>query len=367
MFKLRKNVIPDDQLDGFREFISMGNARRTRAVLAILALIQALQLILYLVQPGSLMHDPGLMLLKVIIIVLSISFWELLLLLENGNFFLKKYSEVVIAGVVLITMIWSVANTFKAQSITSDISIYLLVIFATAAVVRMKPLTSALIFGVVYILFAVGIPNYQLNPTYQTSHIMNGLILNIAALLIASMMYRFSLEEYMDKQSISQKNKTLLHMASHDGLTGLYNHQAINELLEAAVSVLYEGSEQLSIMLIDLDYFKELNDTYGHKTGDAILKKMSEKIQRNTRSMDMAGRYGGDEFLIILPGSGVENTKEIAMRLLNEIRSLEYNDIKLSFSCGIAGWNHETADQLIEKADKVLYRVKNSGRNNISA
>ena len=367
MLKMCINIIPPEHRIGFVQFNSIQNAIRARTVLLVLALMQLLQLALYMTNREGILNTSGLILLKVIIIVGSVIFWFILSLLSKGNTILKKHGEPIITIIVFMTLIWSLANTFKAQSITSDISVYLLVLFAISAVVRLRPWIAVVIYGINYIIFFIGIPYYQSNPTYRTSHIMNGLILNIVAFLITYMMFRYSLKEYLDRQSISIKNKVLLDMARHDGLTELYNHQTIHELLEMNILNSQETSEPLSVMLIDLDHFKELNDTFGHKTGDTILKQISTSILKNISSKDMAGRYGGDEFMVILPGSSVDNTREIAMRLLNEIRMLEYNGINLSFSCGIAAWHHESADQLVEKADKVLYRVKNGGRNNVSA
>lgn len=306
MFKMQKNLLPVELRAGFRESGNKDNARRIRTVLIVLILMQAVQLFFYILDTKSLLHDNVLMLLKLIIIILSLVFCVVLSLLIKGHPILKRFSEAVITGIVFITLVWSVANTLKAQSITSDISIYLLVMFAIATVVRMRPVIAALVYGINYIFLAVGIHYFQTNAAYAQSHIINGLILNVVAYVITYMMFKYSVEEYVDKQNINDTNKNLLYMAQHDGLTELYNFQAINEFLENSIAKLLGKPGSLSLMLIDLDNFKDLNDTFGHRTGDAVLKKMSEKILKNIRSVDMAGRYGGDEFMIILPGVNTE-------------------------------------------------------------
>jgi diguanylate cyclase (GGDEF)-like protein len=367
MIKNLTEQIPKEDRKTFYQAISAESSSRVCSVLLALASLQAVQMVIYISGKGSILHDRELILLKVFIILFSVISYAELKILNKSNPRARGLMEPSLVGIVFVIMLWAVINTFKAQSITSDISIYILVLVAVAAVVRMRPWMTALLFGTALAVFLFGIRHFQSKPEYLTSHIMNGLILNIIAFLISFMMFRYSIIEYLDKQRSNEKNSELLYLARHDGLTSLYNHLAIYELLESAISQARIKPEPLSIMLIDLDRFKQVNDIYGHKTGDDVLRKVSECILKNIRQNDIAGRYGGDEFLIILPGSNINYTKEIAIRLLDEIRQLNFEGIGLSFSCGIAKWEGDTAEQLVDKADKVLYRVKSEGRNNVYA
>lgn len=359
--------IPIQHRGAFLLNIHLESLSRVRSVLIILALFQAIQALIYVMNTKSILHDPFLIYLKLFIVLFSLLSYFLLYYFQKHSTRYERVTEAVLCTIVSITLLWSVINTFKAQSITSDISIYLLVLFAVAAVIRIRPWITAIIFGGNYTVFLIGMPNFQTNRDYLISHIMNGLILNVIAYLISRMMYAYSLNDYIDKQDIGKKNVELLHMARHDGLTSLYNHQAIHEMLEASIIWAKESSRELSVLLIDLDYFKEINDVLGHRAGDNALRLIAERILCNIRQGDIAGRYGGDEFLVILPGSDLGRAKGIASRLLNDIRELKYEGIQLSFSCGIALWHGQRADQLIDEADKALYRVKNDGRNNIYA
>ena len=359
--------IPAEDRKAFIRTIFTESFARGRIVVMALALLQTVQVLIYISKKDSILYDKELILIKLFIIVFCILSFIGFTLINRENSRIKPFAEPIMMVDIFIIICWSIVNTFKAQSITSDISIYILVLFTIAAIVRFRPWLAIAVFGISYLIFLIGIPRFQLNREYLTSHIMNGLILNIIAYLISYMMYCYSFAEFQDRQKVNIKNAELLHLSRHDGLTSLYNHLTIYELLECAISQAGESLEALSIMLIDLDHFKELNDIYGHRAGDTILREVSKSIVSNIRQNDMAGRYGGDEFLIILPGSSTNNTKEIAFQLLNEIRQLDFNGMTLSFSCGIAQWNGETAEQFVDKADKVLYRVKSDGRNNVYA
>ena len=152
-----------------------------------------------------------------------------------------------------------------------------------------------------------------------------------------------------------------------DAMTGLFNHNHIVDRLTEEINRVTRSGAPLSIMIMDVDHFKNINDTYGHITGDRVIKQVSQAIKTNSRSIDLIGRYGGDEMLIVLP----ETTAEIAMvsgnRLLDKVRSLEFDrQFTVTCSAGIAQFeNGDTVDNLIEKADQSLYQAKQEGRNKV--
>ncbi|MCB9799625.1 MAG: diguanylate cyclase [Candidatus Omnitrophica bacterium] len=157
-----------------------------------------------------------------------------------------------------------------------------------------------------------------------------------------------------------------------DDLTGLYNHGHI--LLELAKEV--ERSERyhrpLAAMMIDIDNFKQVNDTYGHLTGDRVLKTYASVIRKSIRRVDIAGRFGGDEFLVILPESTDTIAALVARRILENVqlynKDVFGDTVEVTASIGLLAKNpsnQEGADQFIEKIDQVLYRAKQAGKNRI--
>lgn len=169
--------------------------------------------------------------------------------------------------------------------------------------------------------------------------------------------------EYVKKYA-----ERLGEMAKTDGLTTLFNHTYLYQRLEDEISKAARYQQNLSLIMVDIDFFKVFNDTYGHPVGDVILEQFAALLKANIRSSDIAGRYGGEEFLIICPGTDLEGTLVITekLRLLVEnARFGEDKSIIMTISCGIATWNGENSRETIEMADQALYSAKKAGRNRI--
>lgn len=157
-------------------------------------------------------------------------------------------------------------------------------------------------------------------------------------------------------------------LATHDELTGAYNRRYIMDALDREVAEVLRGSTPFSVCLIDIDFFKRVNDTYGHAAGDHVLSRFAELAQREMRSCDYFARYGGEEFLIVLVNTTANAALTCAERIRNDIGStcIDFNGQALSvtFSAGIAEYIvGENVRYTIERADKALYNAKNSGRN----
>lgn len=158
-------------------------------------------------------------------------------------------------------------------------------------------------------------------------------------------------------------------MAITDGLTGLFNHRYFQERLSSEFSRLGRLSMDLSILLIDIDYFKKINDTYGHPVGDEVLKAVAATIRKTIRDIDIPARYGGEEFALLLPGTDSDGAVKMAERLrysiLKQRFPFEKGEITVTVSIGIstAPADAKTKEELIKKADDALYQAKGKGRN----
>jgi diguanylate cyclase (GGDEF)-like protein len=155
--------------------------------------------------------------------------------------------------------------------------------------------------------------------------------------------------------------------ADTDGLTHIANHRSLHEQLDRALQNAKAEQTPVSIILIDLDDFKIFNDVYGHPVGDSVLKTVAQCLQNSTRSDDIVGRYGGDEFMLILPRTAASSALDLANRVLNLVSSCELvvNDARLpiSVSIGVATFpvDGRTKDQLIAHVDSALYESKRNG------
>lgn len=166
----------------------------------------------------------------------------------------------------------------------------------------------------------------------------------------------------------------ILGMARIDYLTGLLNRRAFMERLEAEINRSHREALGLGIVILDIDHFKEVNDRYGHQAGDQVLQEAARCLQSTCRRYDFAGRYGGEEFIIALPGAGKEQTVQIAERVRQTISQCitylpqQNAQVSITASLGVAFLKSGeifTSDQLISAADTALYMAKNGGRNQV--
>jgi len=160
--------------------------------------------------------------------------------------------------------------------------------------------------------------------------------------------------------------------AATDALTGLLNRRALLDGANLMIAQLVRRQKPLSIAMFDLDRFKNINDRHGHALGDAVIKQFSETVVANMRATDLVGRFGGEEFVAILPGTGAADALLVAerMRMAFEAAAMEIagRQINATVSVGLAsGGPGVKFDALLADADKALYRAKQSGRNRVEA
>ena len=161
----------------------------------------------------------------------------------------------------------------------------------------------------------------------------------------------------------------LEHRAYSDYLTGLANRRYFIEQAELELSRHNRYENKLSLIMLDIDYFKKINDTYGHNVGDLVLQKIAEVSRSILRDIDIIGRIGGEEFTILLPETSLEDSIKVAERLRVEISNasviLENSEVTFTSSFGVVAANKSNIDELLIKADKALYKAKESGRNRV--
>ena len=173
---------------------------------------------------------------------------------------------------------------------------------------------------------------------------------------------------------LKQANDKLRELAIRDELTGLYNHRYFQDQLEYEINRSERHNHMLSLLLLDIDFFKAINDTYGHPAGDYVLKQLSKLMKSLVRQCDVVARYGGEEFSIILPETGTVGAKVLAQRVRRGVEQHSFvyqeQEIKVTISIGIAS-NDMSEDtmkraELIARSDQSLYRAKNEGRNRVA-
>lgn len=169
----------------------------------------------------------------------------------------------------------------------------------------------------------------------------------------------------LSTEEVQTKNLELEFLASHDPLTLLLNRRAFNRNFDTVFTEAQRHGSELSCLMCDIDHFKSVNDRYGHATGDQVIKMVAGILQQNSRETDLAGRYGGEEFCIVLPGINIGQAAEIADRIRQAIKEDSSSGVQVTMSFGVSSLqlNAHSPSDLINQADKALYIAKESGRN----
>jgi diguanylate cyclase (GGDEF)-like protein len=172
---------------------------------------------------------------------------------------------------------------------------------------------------------------------------------------------------------LKKANDSLRDLALRDGLTGLYNHRYFHDALASQLEASKRYGHMVSLLLIDIDFFKNINDTHGHPVGDTVLQEVSTLLVKLVRNCDIVARYGGEEFAVILPETGITGAKVLANRVRRGVEQhrINHGDIPIQITISIGVASSETygteisRSMLISQCDQALYEAKHSGRNRV--
>ncbi len=257
-------------------------------------------------------------------------------------------------------------------------TVYIGVIYGFAVIFCFNPVKSFYIYSITSMILIIELPVFQ--PVIREStYIQDILSNNMIAYILSTINYQKHVKEFINQKIISKSNQELedktleiqkmneklKYISMRDELTNIYNRRKLNEVLRHEYNKAKRYSEKFSIIILDVDYFKSVNDTYGHNVGDEVLIELVEKLNNNIRSSDILGRWGGEEFLIICPHTDKNQAVSLARKLRKIIQNHEFpvtNDLTCSF--GVTAYKSgDTIDDLINRADKALYTAKENGRN----
>lgn len=178
------------------------------------------------------------------------------------------------------------------------------------------------------------------------------------------------MENFRLRQEVARATKQMAEMAIRDGLTRLYNRSRMNDVLKNEFNRAKRYKGDLSCLMIDLDHFKVVNDQFGHVFGDSVLKQFAKRLTESVRESDTCFRYGGEEFMVLLPQTGIEGAITLAEKIRQRCEKTPYNDGRsettVTVSIGVTSIRSRTAEKpedLLSQADKALYKAKTSGRN----
>lgn len=289
------------------------------------------------------------------------------------------YCELLGTCAAAVLLAFGLTITFFDQQVTSSITPFLMGCVATALILLLRPVAAAGLYIGAFVAFELAMEIAQPDPQLRLSNQMGGLTICGIGILLSLILWFGNLRNLRQRQhlrrqrkELEEKNRQLEYLAGHDPLTGLFNRRQFDQLVKQELARCDRQPMPISLLMIDLDHFKFINDRYGHPLGDEVIRHTANLLRKHTRSTDSVARLGGEEFLLLLPDSTASQAMVIAekLRKLLEETPLPMKDglLYLTASFGIASLDSgvsSTYERLYATADQALYRAKASGRNRV--
>lgn len=255
--------------------------------------------------------------------------------------------------------------SLRLHAQTDLVPVFLMVNLAIAAILYLDVQTSTLVFTFAAVLFTLLLPSFQSDATVVFITRVNALVFIFMAWLLNRMIYRMKVDGFLMESELREKERVLAEMNQRDPLTGLDNHtSSFRKLYEEAAKAKRIGYP-ISLILCDIDDFKTINMTFGHQAGDHVLLRLAQTITATLRTTDIVGRYGGEEFILILPDTDEDAARVLSERLSMALLKTSYDvDVKVTLSGGISQYDvNQSIDEWVRTTDRRLYEAKHSGKN----
>ncbi|MDF3865991.1 GGDEF domain-containing protein [Pseudomonas denitrificans (nom. rej.)] len=274
---------------------------------------------------------------------------------------------------------FGITITGADQQVTSSITPFLMASVATSLIILLRPSLAVTLYILALAVFELTMTLTQASPQLRLSNQMGGLTICGIGLVLSFILWHGHVRnlrqrEFLRQQrlELEEKNRQLEYLAGHDPLTGLFNRRQFDQLVGMELSRAARQPAPISLLMVDLDHFKFINDRYGHPLGDEVIRHTASLLRNYTRTGDSVARLGGEEFLLLLPDTSQPQARVIAekVRRLLEETPLPMKDglLYLTASFGIACLESGipgTYEGLYAAADKALYKAKASGRNRV--
>ncbi len=283
-----------------------------------------------------------------------------------------RFPEIVKKRMMLLYLyllsVFFVGLTYVDLHFTMDLSGFIIVILFLSTMIWQGALEFSLVSGfallMLYLSFQLIAPYKQM----QFQHYVQGLVYYALSMVLFRSLSGIRMENFLNRINLEGQYRMLETESATDPLTGLYNRRYMKEELQKELSRSERSGHCFSIVLLDMDHFKKINDSYGHVTGDEVLRELARILREAVRLSDKVFRFGGEEFLILLPDSKGEDAFTQAERIREKVENFPFTGLrrKTTISIGIAQSGEDcTLEYLIHQADKGLYTAKKKGRNRV--
>jgi diguanylate cyclase len=252
----------------------------------------------------------------------------------------------------------TISLSLASMGVFDHLHLVIGVMFVMVSALYMRSSVSSIVLLLVAMVYAWMLPMSNVKPNESFILVGNLVIFALGAWVIGYVVNRDRATTYKSKQELED-------LLKRDIMTKLYNHDTILELIEREVELAKADRQPLSMLMLDLDDFKTINDTHGHLKGDEVLLEVVEVLRKSTRTTDLIGRYGGEEFLIVFTRTELPIAQRISERIRCAIEAVNLSGVNVTVSGGLTQLNDESAEAFIKIADDKLYEAKRTGKNKI--
>lgn len=274
--------------------------------------------------------------------------------------------------VVAVLMASGIAIVTIDQLVTTNITPFLLVCVICGTFFLIRPLNSFLIYVASYVAYYNAIALTITSQEVLLSNRVNGVTAVGIGFFLNFLLWNYNCTNIIQKRRIEMQQKQLEELAYYDALTGLPNRRLLERMIKRELSLMQRHGHESIIIVLDIDNFKCINDTYGHPVGDSILRQMAALLKNSVRTSDTVSRFGGEEFIILMPNTSVDGGYVFAERLRKTIMEKEFivgpDKVQITSSFGVSSLrdiNSPNPDHYYLLADKALYLAKQSGKNRV--
>jgi len=379
-FNKSNSNLTKDQKANIIQDINVTNFTRMKLLLIIFIIVEILFILFndipYLINPSSnvIWNDSKFFILHLLILFVSIIGLILIKISTkyDKNKFKNIYKLLIPTLTALLLSLVAIINSLDQvkSGYISSVFIANLIIFSAVIMLRF-PLNLA-VYLIPFLTYIGGLVMFQHNAELLISNSINGLIFFLAVILISTAIYNYHCEEITKNIVLEEINLKLNYMSSHDPLTGLLNRRSFEIKVAEKMRIISETKELATLIWVDIDHFKHVNDKFGHPIGDIVLKEVSHILMEHIKTTDLVTRWGGEEFLIFLFQTSIDETYVLAnkIRLAIQNKVILANEFQIqitaSFGVSLLKDNFSNSfDTSYKAADAALYKAKNQGRNQV--
>ncbi|GFP75847.1 GGDEF domain-containing protein [Clostridium fungisolvens] len=380
IFKLNSDIkLTNEQRTYIDKDIAVTNLKRLRIGLSITSIMEMVLILAYdlprIKDINSSIREIYIYYLwlhSLIIIVCLLGFILLNLWSNINKTFSVKFIERVIYSTLGAILVLLALISGLDQITTGQILVFGINIIFSGLAILIKPPYENIIYTITFMTFITVMIFFQHSWNILISNVVNGSFFFVSALFLAKFIHNNQVSHIAKNIKLQDINRKLQYLSDYDYLTGIPNRRYFMKQLKDFGYNYDFASIRTYVVIVDIDYFKNINDTYGHLIGDYVLKAVAVVLKNNIKEQDLLARFGGEEFLILLSSINLEETKVICENLRRLIEqytfNFEKNTIKITASFGISSIENITEvdfDKAYSHADKALYEAKRSGRNKV--